>query len=100
MSRCQDGREPLQAAIESYTSWRRSCDLAPGESCFAVNHDTARFLQMMVSAIRPRRVVEFGSGVSTRIIAETLAACHFIHLIEGLRFSPEAISYSVITREV
>jgi len=43
---------------------------APSANPYALRPDALSFLHELLSAIRPRRVVEFGSGESTRVFAE------------------------------
>ena len=67
-------REVLEAARRSVDpvdlSW---LDPQDERDSWTLADDTLRFIASVVARLRPRRVVEFGSGVSTRLLASSCA---------------------------
>ena len=63
-------RNPIAAALADY----KSEDLSwikppPAEAGWTMAPDALRFLSSLVKHLQPRHVLEFGSGLSTRVLA-------------------------------
>ncbi len=61
-------------AVDAAVNTRAADGTRPDDGGWALAPDALEFLERLVASIKPRRVLEFGSGVSTRTIAGAAAA--------------------------
>ena len=85
----ETAREALEAAHRSIDpvdlSW---LDPQHERDGWTLADDTLRLIASVVARLRPRRVVEFGSGVSTRVLASSCAALDESATVVALESDP------------
>src|ERR1051326_4400992 len=79
--------------VETAVLEARQTDLSwiqhPPDSGWSLALDALRFIACVVQHARPRHILEFGSGLSTRVLARAAAALEHECCISSLDHDPE-----------
>ena len=78
--------EALQAAGDVDLSW---ISPAPSNNGWSLAPDALRFITRLVSILRPNHVLEFGSGLSTRVLARACAILPQPSALSSVDHDPE-----------